>query len=208
MDGAWDGAAWQQANTLEIDTFQPESGSHRPRTQARLLHASDGVFGIFRVEDQYVRCRHTRDMDPVYQDSCVEFFVQPNRDRGYFNFEFNCGGSLLCYYVIDPTRVGGKLKHFTPLAERDIGQIDRYHSMPTFVDPEIAEPVEWVLEFFVPFTVLQRYVGPFDHGSGAEWRANMYKCADGSSHPHWASWSPIPGMNFHVPRSFGTVRFE
>lgn len=207
MRGAWSGSAWQQAETLKIDKFRPESSSHRPRTQARLLHTQDGIFGIFRVEDRYVRCRHTRDMDPVYQDSCVEFFAQPNPDRGHFNFEFNCGGSLLCFYVGDPTRVTDGFKHSTSLSEEDRKQIARYHSMPKLVEPEIARPVEWVLEFFIPYAVLEQYVGSVDHEPGAEWRANFYKCADNTSHPHWASWAAVDELNFHLPRCFGTVQF-
>ena len=48
--------------------------------------------------DQYVRCTHRTYGDPVYRDSCVEFFIQPKPGRGYFNFEFNCGGAFLCNY--------------------------------------------------------------------------------------------------------------
>jgi len=113
MQGAWSGAAWEQADTLEIANFRPESSDHRPRTYARLLYDRDGIFGIFLVRDRYVRCVHTHYMDPVYKDSCVEFFVQPKADRGYFNFEFNCGGSLLCFYIVDPTRVPNGFKDFT-----------------------------------------------------------------------------------------------
>lgn len=207
MEGIWDGEAWKQADTLEIANFREESSDHRPRTQAKLLHAQDGLFGIFRIEDRYVRCVHTRDMEPVYEDSCVEFFVQPNPDQGYFNFEFNCGGSLLSYYILDPTRVPGGFKDFTPLPEEHRDQIARYHSMPQLVEPEVTMPTEWVLEFFVPYAVLREYAGPLDHEPGAEWRANFYKCADDTSHLHWASWAAIDELNFHLPHCFGIVQF-
>ncbi|MCD6337129.1 MAG: hypothetical protein J7M01_02720, partial [Candidatus Marinimicrobia bacterium] len=36
---------------------------------------------------------------------------------------------------------------------------------------------------------------------------NLYKCGDKTSHPHWASWSPIDKLNFHQPKHFGEFVF-
>jgi len=44
--------------------------------------------------------------------------------------------------------------------------------------------------------------------AGTEWRANCFKCADETSHPHWASWAPIgEALNFHQPQYFGVFHF-
>ena len=75
MKGTWSGPAWEQADTLEIANFRPESSDHRPRTCARLLYGSDGLFGIFLVKDRYVRCVHTHYMDPVYEELHTAIFV-------------------------------------------------------------------------------------------------------------------------------------
>ena len=41
------------------------------------------------------------------------------------------------------------------------------------------------------------------------WRGNAFKCADETSHPHWASWAPIgEALNFHAPGWFGDLDFE
>ena len=208
MKGTWDSPFWRQADTLGIAHFRPESGAYHPRTRARLLHDAGGVSGIFRVEDRYVPCVTTDYLGPVWKDSCVEFFVQPKPDKGYFNFEFNCGGTLLCYYVVDPTRVPGGFKDFVPLSEADVKRVSVYHSLPRIVEPEIAEPTDWVIEFFIPFELLEKQVGPVVPVRGQEWRANFYKCAEDNSHPHWASWQPIDELNFHRPRCFGAIRFE
>lgn len=207
MKGAWNSPAWEQAETLEIAYFRPESGTHRPQTYARLLYDQEGLYGIFLVKDRYVRCVHTQYLDAVYKDSCVEFFVQPKLDRGYFNFEFNCGGAMLCFHIVDPARVPGGFKEFTRLPEVDGKQVAVYHSMPQMVEPEIDAPTEWRLEFFIPFALLEKYVGTIDNMRNQVWRANFYKCADETSHPHWASWVPVDELNFHLPRCFGTIRF-
>jgi len=208
LTGQWDGSAWHQADTLELIHFRFEGSDHRPKTTVRLLHDQRGIFGIFRVEDRYVRSSHTEYLSPVHKDSCVEFFVKPKQDRGYFNFEFNCGGTLLCSYIIDPTRPSDAFRDFVKLSEEDGKQVRIYHSMPEIVEPEITEPVTWFLEFFIPFSLLEQYVGLSGDVKGQSWYANFYKCGDETSHPHWASWTPLPEKNFHLPKCFGEIRLE
>ena len=79
-------------------------------------------------------------------------------------------------------------------------------TLPPVVDPEIE--ADWQLAFFIPTALLEAYVGPIGPLAGQEWRANLYKCGDRTSHPHWASWSPVDALNFHLPHCFGTLRFE
>jgi hypothetical protein len=208
LEGEWRGPAWARAETLKVAHFRPESSDHRPRTLARLLWDERALYGIFQVQDRYVRCVHSGYMAPAYLDSCVEIFVQPKTDKGYLNFEFSCGGSLLCFYVVDPTRVPGGFQDFSPLPETDVNQVSIYHSLPSRVEPENATPTDWYLEFAIPFAVLARWTGPLDLMGGGEWRANLYKCGDETSHPHWASWAPLAETNFHLPDCFGTIRFE
>jgi len=42
------------------------------------------------------------------------------------------------------------------------------------------------------------------------WLANAYKCADGTSSPHWLTWASVDwdGANFHLPQFFGELAFE
>ena len=209
MTGDWSAAQWQAAEVAEIASWRPEGSDHRPRTRVRLLYDKKGIHGLYHVEDTYVRCVATKFQDSVCWDSCVEFFVEPKLGKGYFNFEFSGGGVLLVYYVTDPTRIpGGPLKGRTPLSEEDGKQVRRYHSLPAIVEPEIQEETEWVLEFFIPFGLFEKYVGPIGDVSGQTWRGNFYKCGDKTSHPHWGAWSPVDECNFHLPRCFGALRFE
>jgi hypothetical protein len=83
-----------------------------------------------------------------------------------------------------------------------------HHSMPSVVTPEIEKDTEWYIEYRVPLDLFEKYVGPLGPPTGQEWRANFYKCADRSSHPHWAAWAPIgEKLSFHIPWYFGTLRF-
>jgi hypothetical protein len=204
----WDGPQWSNAGTLQIAHFRPESSQHRPNALARLLYDDEGIHGLFRVEDRYVVCKRADYLDPVWKDSCVEFFAQPKPDRGYFNFEFNCGGAFLCSYITNPERVPGGFKEFIRLPAVIGTMVKAVSSLPSKINAEIAEPTTWFLRFFVPFGVLETYVGRLGAPGAQVWRANFYKCADESSHPHWAAWSPVDELNFHLPRCFGIIRFE
>jgi hypothetical protein len=206
--GLWDGPVWQAVVPLEIASFRPEGSGHRPRTLCKLLYSALALHGLFKVEDRYVRCIHTGFQAEVYRDSCVELFIQPRAGEGYFNFEFNCGGSMLASYVIDPTRVDGRVKECDLLTPEEGRRILRYHSLPEIVEPEIEEGTTWYLEFSIPFVLLENYVGPIGEVSGQTWRANLYKCGNDTSHPHWGAWAPLSERNFHAPADFGRLQFE
>ena len=203
----WSDPVWEQAETLEIGHFRPESSAHHPLTSARLLHDACGIYGFFRVQDRYVRCLRTQYHDPVWKDSCVEFFAQPKTNSGYLNFEFNCGAAFLCCYITNPERTPDGFQEFVRVPA-DLGRlIQARSSLPPRTEPEIVEPVVWTLKFFIPFPLFEHYVGPLGAISGQEWRGNFFKCAEENSHPHWASWSPLDEFNFHRPNCFGTIRF-
>ena len=70
--------------------------------------------------------------------------------------------------------------------------------------------MSWVLEYRLPFRIMDDYTQVEYPHSGIRWRANLYKCADGSSHPHWLTWSPIEvtEIDFHRPEFFGHLVFE
>jgi hypothetical protein len=203
----WHAPLWSPAEPLEIRHFRPESSDHRPQTSARMVYDGQGLYGIFRVQDRYVRCLRTQYNDAVWRDSCVEFFVQPREERGYFNFEFNCGGAFLCSYITDHTRTEDGFREWVKVPPA-IGQTVQVRpSLPQRIDPEISEPVVWTLSYFIPFALFEHYLGSLGSPGGQAWRGNFFKCADESSHPHWASWSPVDEFNFHRPNCFGKLAF-
>lgn len=201
-------SVWRSADVLVIDQFRPEGSDHRPQTSLRLLHDNRAIYGLFQVQDRYVRCAYAKIGEPVYRDSCVEFFARPKPGCGYFNFEFNCGGNLLCCYITDETRVQGAFKEFVRLSADDLAGVQVSGSMPKIVEPEIAEPVDWWLAFAIPVAVMEKFVGPVGRLSGQAWTGNAYKCGNDTSHPHWAAWSPVDQLNFHLPRCFGEFIFD
>ena len=204
----WDGPVWGQAETLDVSNFRPESSAHHPRVQARLLHDGAAIYVFFRVEDRYVRSVQTRYLGPVCTDSCVEWFAQPRPDKGYINFEVNCGGTLHSSYIEDPTRVPGGFERFVYVDEHWANQVSLLHSMPAVVEPEITQPTTWTVAYRAPLALFEAYTGALGQLSGQQWMANFYKCGDQTSQPHWAAWSPVQELNFHRPQDFAPIRFE
>ena len=205
---AWHEPPWDAIPSLSVATFRPEGSDHTPRTQAKISHTSDGLWGLFQVEDKYVKCTHTKSQGDVYKDSCVEFFVQPGKTGGYFNFEFNCGGAMLASHITNPTRTPDGFLSFTRLNKAQCEQVQVFHSMPARVNPELKGETLWYLGFFIPFALLEDFSGPVVRKHGESWYGNFYKCADESSHPHWGAWAPVDALNFHLPHCFGTLTFS
>ncbi len=209
LDGSWNEAGWERSEILPVCRFHPRSSDHRPRTRARLLHDSRFLYVSFRVQDRYVRAVHTRSQDPVWKDSCVELFIQPRPEGGYFNFEVNCGGAMLLSLIEDPRRTDGGFARCRMVEDAWMERISIYHSLPQRVEPEIVEPLDWVVQYAVPFELFEAYLRRRVRPDGESWRGNLYKCGDETSHPHWASWSPIgEELDFHRPNTFGVIAFS
>jgi hypothetical protein len=208
LKGLWDEAAWRPANVIVLANFLAQSKSRHPRTEAKVVYQDDGLFVFFRVFDKHVQCVLTEYQSGVCKDSCVEFFVEPKAGRGYFNFEINCGGTLLLYYCETRGAPTGK-PIYNPVPWEFGRQVAIYHSLPKVVDPAIAVDTEWRIEYFIPFTIFEHYLGALGPIAGQVWRANFYKCGGAASHPHWASWAPMgPELNFHLPQYFAPIRFS
>lgn len=204
-DGKWEKEPWLGMRPLTVDRFMGSRPDHLPRVAAKLGYDDSHVYVIFRVEDRYVRAVAEKHQDAVCSDSCVEFFFAPGPDieTGYFNLEMNCGGVMLFHYQRVPR------KDQAPLPPERLSEIAVAHSLPVRVDPEIMEPTVWTVEYRMPLEILDAYRCVTRPAPGVEWRANFFKCADLTSHPHWLTWAPVnrPRPDFHVPEDFGVLRF-
>jgi hypothetical protein len=208
---AWDSAGeWSRASVVDVSHFHAKSSAHRPVTRCKVMRYADELHVAFQVHDRFVRCVHDGYQDRVSRDSCVEFFIEPRSGKGYFNFEWNCGGAMLLYYIEDPARAPDAIfRKFTPVPKSLGERVSVSTSLPRRVEPEIGQAVTWTLRATIPLGLLSEYVGPLGDLSGQRWRGNFFKCGDETSHPHWASWAPIgEQLRFHQPQYFAPILFE
>lgn len=195
---------------ITIGHFHPQGTEHKPLTTCRLSHGPRTIHLRWDVQDRYVRAVHKGFQSSVWKDSCVEFFVQPKPDSGYFNFETNCGGELLLRYIKDPWRD----EHDVVMNVRDVKaeevkdvKIESALHVPFASKGD--EPIHWWLRLSIPIDFMQNYVGPLGDLSGQTWRANFFKCGDATPMPHFGSWASIgEKLEFHQPDKFGAIVFE
>lgn len=201
----WNKPPWHKIQPERLQNHMGEKPGHFPKTEVKIAYEDVAIHVMFRVEDQYVRAIASKHQDSVCGDSCVEFFFTPGSDgsEGYFNFEMNCGGTMLFHF--NSTLKKGRVE----ISESDCDKILKTHLLPRIIDPEIQEPVTWTVGYSIPIALLRRHCQVSTPKPHALWRGNFYKCADNTSHPHWLTWSPVdyPRPNFHLPQSFGVLEF-
>lgn len=206
INSQWDKEPWNRVEPLHLGNHMGDDPDPRPNVHVKVAYDNDAIYLIYHVEDQYVRCVVDEYQGPVSRDSCVEFFFTPGMEvsKGYYNLEINCGGTGLFAFQ----RERGVDRVNIPWGVYEA--VDVATSMPRIVEPEIEEPVTWTLEVRLPFDILEEYTDFTHPESGVEWRANFYKIASGTSHPHYMTWSFVdnPTPQFHLPEFFGTIRFE
>ena len=205
INSIWNKSPWKDIPTLTLDHFMGDRPEHQPDVQAKVAYDKEAIYVIFQVKDRHVRCVTEQYQGSVYKDSCVEFFFTPAADvsRGYFNLEMNCIGTAL--FKFHDTRNDSLVE----VSKADFDKVKVAHSVSSPVIDEIREPTTWTVEYRIPFGILNKYVNLTRPAPGVEWKANFYKIANDSSHPHWLTWSKVdlPKPDFHRPEFFGTLTF-
>ncbi|MFC1585281.1 carbohydrate-binding family 9-like protein [Fibrobacterota bacterium] len=206
INASWDKPPWQEIQPELIGNYMGTKPDHFPETLVKIAYDEETLYLIFRVEDRYVRAVTAHHQGDVYKDSCVEFFFAPGTDvdKGYFNLEMNCAGTMCFHFQKAP--YDGIVK----IRENEYRQIETAHSLSGMISTEMPEPVTWTVEYRLPMAILENYRTLVKPAPGVIWRANFYKCADETSHPHWLTWSSVafPAPNFHLPQFFGLLEFN
>ena len=178
----------------------PKSFPEKPAVSFRMAHnGGDELFIRFTVTEETTLALVKEDNGEVWTDSCVEFFLALD-DSGYYNFEFTCiGKALLGFRKERPNPT-----HATP---EIMESIKRFSTLGTANFEEKALNGSWELTVAIPTSALFKHKVEKWKGLTAE--ANIYKCADNLSKPHFVSWQAIDTdePNFHVPPCFTKVSF-
>lgn len=192
--------SWDDIHKADIGNYLWEDNGYCPEANARVYYTSDSIHVMLGAYEKEIKAVYERMNDPVYKDSCLEFFIQPDpgRDCRYLNFEFNSKGVLLLGLGCD--RNGRAIID---------GSEFKLFGIKTFVKP-LAGIKEWGVEFKIPFEFLARLFPTFDAAFPGSMKGNFYKCGDDTDYPHFGCWSRIGSDNpdFHQSCYFGTLIFE
>lgn len=171
--------------------------TYKPDVRFSIAYGEDAIFLQFEVKEKFIRAAYGHTNEPVYKDSCVEFFISFDEGATYYNFEFNCIGTILAGYGKEKT-----VRQPLPLA-----LLEKIKSEVMIRRGGQEQQVQWEITLLIPVEVFLHH--PLSSLQGQLCRANFYKCGDELPEPHFLSWSNIESdeTDFHLPEFFGTMRF-
>jgi hypothetical protein len=182
-----------------IDIAPWREFTDKPKVSFSISHNGSHIFIKYDVTEKEVLARYRDINDPVYKDSCVEFFIGFNDEPSYYNIEFNRLGVCLGRFGPErenrkelPVEILKKIKYDRTLRQVEVNN-----------EPEI----NWTLTVSVPISVFCFH--NFNSIQRQNCRVNFYKCGDDLTRPHYLAWNKIdwPEPNFHLPQFFGKVEF-
>lgn len=185
---------WDKVPEAAIDCYQWESEPpFRPRNSFQMCFVKNlGIFVKMKSNEKVLRisCRH-RD-EPVYEDSCLEFFFMaaPAREE-YINIEVNACGAYLSQF--------GKGK------ENRVFIKELTNKAPS-VKSKITDD-GWQTEIFVPCGLISSLYGVDFTAEKGEYYGNFYKCGDKTDVAHYGSFAPMTDLppGFHNPAQFAKI---
>lgn len=170
-------------------------GDYRPNTWAQLAYIKGQGFWLrLHCDEQNPRRTFTQPDQPVFQDSCLEGFINFNPDDpkiGYINFEINANGAMWCAV--------GRQRHGRIFLRRLGIQVPQ---------PEVQMDAQgWTATVLIPLELIYSVYGEIPFEQGSRLAGNFYKCGDATEQPHYLSWAPIPLPNpdYHTPEHFGVL---
>ncbi len=189
-----------QKGRLIIDTINWNEYSYKPEVALAIAYSDNEIFLKYYVTENYFKAEKTETNQMVCEDSCVEFFVSPEDDGIYYNFEFNGIGTCLL-------GTGTGRENSTKAYPEIISKIRRLTSVGQKPVREKEGKFEWTITVAIPFRVF------FHHEvkelKGKTFRANFYKCGDKLTVPHYVTWNPVgtEKPDYHQPKYFGLLKF-
>ena len=174
---------------------------YQPEVKFRAAHTGEAILLHYQVTEASVRAVALADDGRVWEDACVEFFLSPEGNDFYYNFECNCATKLLLH--------GGPAGGERPTASEEVlKSVKRWSSLGTEPFEERVGECTWEVALVIPASAIFRH--EIETFNGKTMRANFYKCGDKLQTPHFLSWAPIelPKPKFHCPEFFGELMFE
>ncbi len=183
-----------------IDNIPWRKFSYAPDIKFNIAYGNMEIYLKYYVKENYILAEKSRTNEMVCEDSCVEFFISPENDGVYYNFEFNCIGTCLVKKGI--SRAGGQF--IDPVVVQKIRRESSLGSTPF---------IEKKGDFFWEITIAIPMTSFIDHDiqdlKGKRMRANFYKCGDKLTEMHFLVWNKINTKepDFHRPECFGEIEF-
>lgn len=164
------------------------------RAWAQVCYDDTALHVRLEAEEKNVLATYTGLLDPVCEDSCLEFFLSPIAgDKRYFNIEVNPNGAIYLGFgsgIADLVRL---IAQESPIIEPVVTRTEK----------------GWNVTYSIPFQFIKLFFPNFEAKKGAVMRGNFYKCGEETDPMHFMCWCPVVPQRcaFHNPDRFGTLYF-
>lgn len=183
---------------IPVDKAPWPAFAYKPEVNFTIAY-NDCIFIKYFVNEQYMRAMYNKANEPVYKDSCVEFFVSFDDGAGYYNAEFNCIGTCLLGF-------GSGRTERELLPENIISKI-RHLSVINISNDKPNSGANWELVLMIPLEVFAYH--EIHSLKSQRCKGNFFKCGDDLPEPHFITWNNIISEepDFHLPQFFGEINF-
>lgn len=177
----------------EMKSYHWEADSpYRPLTFCKLGVVGDTLTAMLKCYESNPRAVYEDRDDPMYLDSCLEFFVAPVEGRAeYVNVESNSKGAFLCEFGDGKynRRLCADLSELSPIVESFSGNDENGSYWGVKVELTKA------------FICSIYNCNDFSYGII---KANFYKCGDDCDIQHYIAFAPVTTLppGFHNPDCF------
>jgi hypothetical protein len=189
-----------QLEKHDIDRLPWPEFDYAPEVTFSVAHCDDCVLLKYYVSEEVVKASWFRPNDPVYTDSCVEFFIAFDDESNYYNVEFNVIGTCKLNYGL------GRNDRME-IDPENISLIRYQVCLHNELHVKNKKAIHWEIAVVIPIEVFSQ--NTLLSLRGRKCRVNFYKCGDDLPKCHFLAWNNVkaPSPNFHVPESFGLMEF-
>lgn len=169
-------------------------GEFRPKTYAQLAFVPEkGFIARLTTYEKEPKAVYHENMDPVYTDSCLEFFARYKKG-GYINCEVNSNGAILSAY--------GESRENRVRLDKITGKF------PTVTVKKSKD--KWQAEITVGLDIIKAVYGAAAFRENSVIYGNFYKCGDDCEIKHYGSFAPVgtEKPDFHRPEYFAKMTLK
>ncbi|MGN0526249.1 MAG: carbohydrate-binding family 9-like protein [Acutalibacteraceae bacterium] len=184
----------------ELDSFHWEADiPYRPRVLFKMGVVDGSLTARLKRYEREPKTTYTERNQPVYEDSCLEFFFNPFEDKKeYINIECNSSTYLSQFgdgkqgrvYVSDITDIEPRINRFGGRDENGF-----FWGVAITVTKEFISAVYKTDINTIDFNCV---------------KANFYKCGDKCNTPHFVAFNPVTTLppGFHNPSCFAIFKIK
>ncbi len=206
VTGEGDPSYWQATDWITI-TVQEATLPTGLGTQVKTLYSDNGIYFLFKCEDQKLTATLQKDFTTLFKEDVVEVFLWPDESVPvYFEYEL----SPLNYELpILVPNLNGRIQGWMPWRYEGKRKVQHGTTVQGGEKKSGALIKSWTAEFFIPFVLLSPLVDRTPK-EGTRWRANLYRIDYDEGYTTWTWQKTTKGArgNFHEYNMFGTLLFE